>query len=191
MTTGRGMNDLAARSLQQQASPFGQAGCSVETGDHALEVRAPGVTLALQYRTQRYLFARIHQLRAVAEIMADGPDEPCELRLEVRNRRHGTFRWSGAPGAAGVIHALNHEPCAQATSDLVSSVDLVECSLHWFPHSKTWQVRIEPYAGSQVRLLLPPLHYISTLTAAEAGIVVRIARAVSTALRSTPERSTT
>lgn len=157
----------AARSLASQALPFEQCGWRISDRVPArIELEGSPHPVVLRYRTQRMLLARIHQLQIIATVASvAGPPAPCTFEL----RTHGgdrTPRW-----VCRADGSMADDLTGSAVEALARKIDLVSCTATWCPRSGRWRLRIEPYAGSHLRVYFPPITYTTTLRASEAEVI--------------------
>jgi hypothetical protein len=52
--------------------------------------------------------------------------------------------------------------------ELAGKVDLESLSIAWVPEAGAWRVALEPYPGSYIHVLLPPIRYTVRLKEPEA-----------------------
>lgn len=177
------LDTATLHSLDQQAFPFRQAGMEVAARWSAgMHLKTSDQRIRLGYRTQKHLLARIHHLQATTAVPGCGPGADCTLELHLRGTPPRNHWWKpsgpGEPEAAGIATRLT----GPALTSLVDTVDLTSCTVSWNARTGCWHIRIEPYAGNHIRLLLPPMTYTNTVRPAEAETITAALSEITTAV---------
>lgn len=192
LVPSRPLDTAAAHSLQQQVLPFQQAGLDVaERRDAAVDVTTPALRISIGYRTQKHLLARIHQVQLTTSVpAASGPRGDCALELRIRGARRKGHWWKPSGAAEHRAAEIATTVDGTALADLVRTVDLTACTLTWTERARRWQVRVEPYGGHHLRLLVPPMTYTNTLTCPEVGAITAAMHELAAALAGPGEELT-
>ena len=124
--------------------------------------RGAGVNFQLRYRTRRKLLARIYHLQLFCEVPSAVPREVPEYRIELQRR--GLVNPSFCLVATGRDTEESGNLVAALTGsglieDLANEVDLDRFSITWSPQKGGWEVIVEPYPGSHLFKVFPPISY--------------------------------
>lgn len=172
---GDGVSQRAYRALHDHAEMFTALGMS------AVDRHGDGLTLAddrllidLGYRLRRKLLSRIYHLQIKMDITSfiRRQMSPYQLNLKV----HGVARISrylDATGAGAEEGAKigGRLLAAGVVEELAKGVDLENLSISWQPEMSNWEVTVEPYPGSYVYTVFPPMTYSVKLKDSEAKAI--------------------
>lgn len=152
----RRLSGRAYQALRQHAGMYRALGMRVAGEDTAEIILADNrLTLRLGYRVHRKLLARIYHLQARMAIVASTTDPTPGYRLDLRARELAV----AGPGADKGRDAADRLGISELVRELEERVDLESFSLAWSPDSGSYLVTLEPYPGSHISMLLPPMAY--------------------------------
>ena len=167
----------AHRKMLQHAAMFEELGMKT-TGERETKVllEDDDVALLLEYGLRRRLLSHIYNLRVNLEVAS--PTSSVERPYRLTLKTGGLVSTSYALAATGPAAREGQKMADRAMSagildDLVESVDLENLVIDWLPEAGIWLVGLEPYPGSYVHAMLPPIRYLVRLKEPEV-IAVRI-----------------
>ena len=120
------------------------------------------LSFALEYGLRQRILSRIYNLRAKAEVAASAPDPAFPYRLTLKtggltSASHGLT--AAGPGAEEGRRVADRVMASGVLEDLAGKVDLEKLSIDWSPEDGVWRVAVEPYPGSYIHVVLPPIRY--------------------------------
>lgn len=150
---------------------FEALGMQAIDGNKGETIVKDGQTLFnLGYRLQWKLLARIYHLRVTMEVVSNVREQPGPYRLDLRTRGVANvvrdFEVSGAETRAG-FEMSDRLISSGVVEELASAMDLENLSITWSPETKIWKVALEPYPGSYVYTVFPPMAYAVRLKKSE------------------------
>jgi hypothetical protein len=180
----------AYRALQLHAEMFGTLGMKVASEDAGGIVLAEdaedGLTLRLGYRVDRKVLAKVYHLRATMEFVPAAANLTPHYRLDLKAcvligvSRELVAVGSGAAEGRKVTNLLT---ATGAVDKLEERVDLEGLSVTWSPDEGSYEVVVQPYPGSHVSMVLPPMAHTVKLRASEVSAIYCFFRALYETLR--------
>ena len=153
----------AHRALRQHAVLFEALGMrATRELENSILLEDDDLSFSLEYGLRWRLLSRIYNLRASMEVASPGPHAEAPYRLSLKTR--GLVGASRNLAAAGPAAKEGQRVADRVTAsglvdELAGKVDLESLSIAWVPEAGAWRVALEPYPGSYIHVLLPPIRY--------------------------------
>lgn len=169
---GNRASRLAYRALRQHAEVFESSGMrNLRESEDSVLLEGDGLSLVLEHRLQRRPLSRIYNLRVSTEVRLPVPCSDSSYRL--------TLKTGGFVNAVYGLSAAGPKACAGQRvarrvtesgllDEVAKKVDLEDLSISWTPEECAWRVALDPYPGSHIQMLLPPVRYTVGLKEPEA-----------------------
>jgi hypothetical protein len=190
LTSLGGFTRRAYLALQQHAQMFEGLGMRVQDevdGEILLSVDPDRCfTLHLGYRISRKLLAKIHHLRMTARFAPTAANPAPRYRLDLKARSLVSAPRElvvSGPGITEGRKIADFLAAAGVVSELEDRMDVESLSVNWSPGTGSYTVTLEPYPGSHVLMLLPPMAYTIRLKDTEVSAIYRFFRGLSELLR--------
>ena len=153
----------AHRALRQHAVLFEALGMrTTRELENAFLLEDDDLSFSLEYGLRWKLLSRIYNLRASMEVASPDPHAGAPYRLTLKTRGLvGTSRDLAAAGPAAKEgqRVADRVTASGVVDELAGKVDLESLSIAWVPEAGAWRVALEPYPGSYIHVLLPPIRY--------------------------------
>lgn len=120
------------------------------------------LSFVLEQILQRRLLSRIYNLRVRMEVASPASRAGSPYRLTLKTG--GLVSASHGLTATGPAALEGRVVAERVTSsgvldELAQRVDLENLSIAWSPETGAWHVALDPYPGSYIHVLLPPIKY--------------------------------
>ncbi len=153
----------AHRALRQHAALFEALGMrTTRELENSILLEDDDLSFVLEYGLRWRLLSRIYNLRASMEVASPGPHAEASYHLTLKTRGLvGASRDLAVAGPADKEgqRAADRVTASGLVDELAGKVDLENLSIAWVPEAGAWRVALEPYAGSYIHVLLPPIRY--------------------------------
>ena len=173
---GDGVSQRAYRALQQHAEIFRVSGLHVADQHNGEITLEDGLQkLRLGYRVRRKLLSRIYHLQVKTEVAFSSlrkERRPYRLNLRVRGIVNVSRDFDVVgPGTEEGAKVGGQLITSGIVEELAEGVDLESLQISWSPETSVWEVTIEPYPGSYVYTVFPPMTYSVRLKDSEATAI--------------------
>lgn len=189
-SAGSRSSRLACQALRQNADLFEAAGMRrAEDSETSILLKDHDLSLLLEHRLQRRLFSRIYNLRANLEVGSSGSYSNSSYRLTLKASGLVNASYSLTPTGSGTQegHRVAQRVMeAGLLAGLTSKVDLENLCISWTPEARVWWVTLDPYPGSHIQMLIPPIRYTVKLQEQEVKAIQAFLMDLSNVLRSMP-----
>jgi hypothetical protein len=184
---GNRMSGQVYQALRHHAKMFEALGIKVMNDSGEAILLADGsLTFSLEYRLQRKILARIYHLRTKMKVTSPTSSPALRYRLDLQilglMGRSRNLRATG-PGAKEGQKAASRLLSSGIVCALAESVDLENLSIEWASEAGAWEITLEPYPGSHLRTIFPPMTYTVWLQEPEARAIRTFLVRVSDILR--------
>lgn len=165
----------AHRALRQHAALFETLGMrTTRELTNSILLEDESLSFVLEYGLHRRLLSRIYNLHAKAEVGCLPPGSASSYRLTLKtgglvNASYGLA--AAGPGAGEGRRIADRVMASGVLDELARKVDLEKLSIAWSPEAGAWQVSVQPYPGSYIYVLLPPIRYTVRLKEPEVGAI--------------------
>lgn len=181
------MSGRVYRALRHHATKFEALGMEVANDSgQAILLTDGSLTFNLDYRLQRKILARIYHLRTKMRVTSPASSKALQYRLDLQILGlMGTSRnlIATGPGAKEGQETASLLLGSGVVDALAESVDLENLSVEWTPEAGAWEIILEPYPGSHLRTIFPPMTYTVWLQEPEARAIHAFLVRVSDILR--------
>jgi hypothetical protein len=154
----------AHRALRQHAVLFEALGMrTTRELENAFLLEDDDLTFSLEYGLRWKLLSRIYNLRASMEVASPGEHAGAPYRLTLKTRglvgASRDLATAAGPADKEGQRVADRVTASGLVDELAGKVDLESLSIAWVPEAGAWRVALEPYPGSYIHVLLPPIRY--------------------------------
>ncbi len=177
----------AQAALRQHAQMFEALGMKATRElENRVFLEDDELSMILEYGLRRRLLSRIYNLRASTEVASptSSTGSPYRPTLKTSGLVNASFGLTATGPAGGEGRAVADRVASSGVLDeLAGKVDLENLSIAWVPEAKAWRVVLEPYPGSYIHVLLPPIRYTVRLKEPEVSAIRAFLVALSDILK--------